>query len=125
MTFGTIGLILISVTLSAFAQVSFKLGVSSARAAVTVPSSASALEAAVAMVMNPGVIGGLFLYGIGTLLWLQVLARTDLAQAYPFVGLGFVITAVFGALLFGEPITAMRMAGMLLVIGGIYVIARS
>ena len=124
MTLGTFALILISVTLSAFAQVSFKMGVG-ARGLSTATPGARPLEAALFMFMSPGVLVGLFLYGIGTLLWLQVLARTDLAQAYPFVGLGFVITALFGAVLFGEPITLMRAGGILLVIAGICAIARS
>jgi multidrug transporter EmrE-like cation transporter len=124
MTLGTVALILISVTLSAFAQVSFKMGVG-ARGVSTTASDTQPLEAALIMIMNPGVLGGLLLYGLGTLLWLQVLARTDLAQAYPFVGLGFVITALFGAVLFGEPITFMRAGGILLVIVGICAIARS
>jgi multidrug transporter EmrE-like cation transporter len=62
------------------------------------------------MIISPGVLGGLLLYGLGTLLWLQVLARTDMARPYPFVGLGFVITALFGAVLFEEPVTFMRAA---------------
>src|ERR1700692_2019428 len=118
MTLGTVALILISVTLSAFAQVSFKLGVGS-RGVSTTATGTQPLEAALLMIMSPGVLGGLLLYGLGTLLWLQGLARTDLAQAYPFVGLGFVITTLFGAVLFGEPITFMRAGGILLVIVGI------
>jgi multidrug transporter EmrE-like cation transporter len=124
MTLGTVALILISVTLSAFAQVSFKLGVG-ARGVSTTAAGTQPLEAALLMIMSPGMLGGLLLYGLGTLLWLQVLARTDLAQAYPFVGLGFVITTLFGAVLFGEPITFMRAGGILLVIVGICAIARS
>jgi multidrug transporter EmrE-like cation transporter len=70
-------------------------------------------------------MAGLALYGVGNLLWLQVLARTSLSQAYPFVGMGFVITSLFGVLLFGETVTFMRGAGILLVTAGIYTIARS
>ena len=93
----TFGLILFSVTLSALAQVSFKLGMSN-RLERAVPQTGW-LDPFLAMA-TPGVIGGLVLYGIGTLLWLQVLARTSLSQAYPFVGLGFVLTSLFGVLLF-------------------------
>lgn len=119
----TFGLILFSVTLSALAQVSFKLGVSG-RTGQTVPDGQSLLASFLAMA-TPGVIGGLVLYGFGTLLWLQVLARTSLSQAYPFVGLGFVLTSLFGVFLFGETVTLLRGSGILLVTVGIYAIARS
>jgi multidrug transporter EmrE-like cation transporter len=115
---------MLSVTLSAFAQVSFKYGMSASG-----PRSAAAGASSLIVLFNtlasPGVLGGLALYGLGTLLWLQVLSRTDLSQAYPFVGIGFVITALLGAFLFGETMTAMRSTGIVLVIIGIYLIARS
>lgn len=119
----TFGLILFSVTLSALAQVSFKLGVSG-RAGPAAAGGQSLLASFLAMA-TPGVIGGLVLYGFGTLLWLQVLARTSLSQAYPFVGLGFVLTSLFGVFLFGETVTLLRGGGILLVTIGIYAIARS
>jgi multidrug transporter EmrE-like cation transporter len=120
----TLGLILLSVTLSALAQVSFKYGMSASAprtAAATTSSSITLLHA----LASPGVLGGLALYGFGTLLWLQVLSRTDLSQAYPFVGIGFVLTALLGVSLFGETMTVMRASGTVLVIIGIYLIARS
>ncbi len=86
--------------------------------------SGSLIEAVLAFSRNPGIIGGLALYGVGTLLWLNVLARTELSQAYPFVGLGFVITAVLGYLIFHDTFGPSRLAGTLLVIIGICLVAR-
>lgn len=119
----TFGLILLSVTMSAVAQACFKFGMSAA--ASRPPATDNALAALVMTLASPGVLGGLALYGLGTLLWLQVLSRTDLSQAYPFVGIGFVITALLGVFLFGEAVTALRAAGIALVIVGIYLIART
>ena len=58
-----------------------------------------------AVALNPGMFGGLALYGLGTVLWLGVLTRAELSQAYPFVGLSFVLTAVFGAVLFHDALS--------------------
>ena len=121
---GTLALILLSVTLSACAQVLFKLGVSSVMARGGLAGSSVATRM-LAFLQSPGVIGGLGLYGIGTLLWLAVLARTQLSQAYPFVGLGFVLTAGFGYLFFHDTLNASRIAGTLLVTAGIVLVARS
>ena len=78
-----------------------------------------------AALLTPAVLFGLALYGVGTLVWLTALSRVEVSQAYPFVGLGFVLTAVFGHLLFGDHISIQRAAGILLVIAGIIVIART
>jgi multidrug transporter EmrE-like cation transporter len=112
-------LILMSVTISALAQVALKLGLSS--------HGAEGAEAAGLMgaIVTPGVLIGLALYGGGTLLWLTALGRVELSQAYPFVGVGFVFTTLAGWLLFGDYISLYRLAGIALIIGGIVLVARS
>ncbi|MBS0639449.1 MAG: SMR family transporter [Acetobacteraceae bacterium] len=123
MTLPVLGLILLSITLSAIAQVLFKVGMSSAGVKQAL-AGGSPLDAALAVFLSAGVLGGLSLYGIGTVLWLGVLSKTEVSLAYPFVGLGFVFTALIGWLLFGESLTLMRIAGIALIIAGIVVISR-
>jgi multidrug transporter EmrE-like cation transporter len=123
MTAGTLALILVSVSLSALAQISFKLGVNGGWGrAVPAGGAAAGL---VGSMLTPGVVVGLALYGFGTLLWLTALARVDVSQAYPFVGLGFVLTAILGYAMFGDPMTPQRIAGILVVVGGVWLVAQS
>ena len=124
MTFTTVAIILASVSLSAMAQTCFKYGVSSPTS-MRVTWTRTALDGVLSQLLNPAVLIGLLLYGIGTLLWLQVLARIELSQAYPFVGLGFIMTALLGVVLFGDTVGPLRLAGIVLVMSGIAVIARS
>ncbi len=70
-------------------------------------------------------LGGLALYGIGTLIWLRALAQVPLSQAYPFVGLGFVLTAALGSMLFNEALGPSRLVGTALVIAGVFLVGRS
>jgi multidrug transporter EmrE-like cation transporter len=120
-SWATLGLILISVGLSALAQISFKFGIS---AAWSHPVGAGGVAAELTnSIFTPGVLLGLGLYGLGTLLWLTALSRVDVSQAYPFVGLGFVLTAILGYMCFGEPLTAERIAGIFVVIGGVWLVA--
>jgi multidrug transporter EmrE-like cation transporter len=123
MTLGTLSLVLASVSLSALAQVSFKFGVSEVASSST--NRGSAISALAHTLFTPGVLGGLALYGLGTLLWLSVLRRIDVSQAYPFIGLGIALTAVLGYGLFGEALGPQRIVGMLIVVGGIIVVAWS
>ncbi len=124
MTGQTLALILTSVFLSASAQILLKSGVSGVHARLG-PDGGSTATTIMVSLASPGVIGGLVLYGIGTLIWLGALARTELSQAYPFVGLGFVLTAVFGHLVFHETLSPARLLGTALIIGGIVLVART
>jgi multidrug transporter EmrE-like cation transporter len=119
-------LALISVVMSALAQMSFKWGMSRPAMQSVLGAGERDLTALLTqLVTNPGVLTGFALYGTSALLWLLVLARVDLSVAYPFVGLGFVFTMLAGALLFHEPVTLVRFAGTVLVIGGVALVARS
>jgi multidrug transporter EmrE-like cation transporter len=124
MTLRLLLMILTSVALSAVAQLLFKLGMSGERAAHAL--SGGTLTAKVLAILGSAyVIGGFLCYGVGAAIWLLVLARADLSLAYPFVGLGFVLTAVFGVAMLGEALTVSRLVGTLLIIGGCILVSRS
>lgn len=115
-------LILSSVAMSAFAQLLLKMGVSSVRLGA---GPGSPVASPVAMVTSPLVMAGLALYGFGAVVWLYVLARLPLSAAYPFVGLGFVITMALGVLALGESLNPVRVAGTLLIAAGCVCVSRS
>lgn len=119
----TLGLILLSVTISALAQICLKLGMSSP--AVQQAISTSGAAAIYAVSSNPAVLGGLALYGLGAIVWLSVLARINVSLAYPFVGIGFVMTAVFAVLILGESVSKPTIIGTSLIAMGIIVLARA
>lgn len=77
------------------------------------------------IIRNPHVWGGLACYGISGVTWLMALARVDLSFAFPMLSLGFVATAVYSWLYFGEILSASRVAGIALVVGGVFLIALS
>ena len=117
-------LILASVSLSALAQISLKSGMASARVQQALADS-HRLQAVLTVAGNPHVVLGLLLYCLGAVLWLLVLARLDVSFAYPFVGLGFVLTMLLGFLFFDEPVGSLRLTGTLLVVAGVVLVART
>lgn len=113
-------LLIVSVSISALAQISFKLGLVAAGAGA---DGASLLSSTARALLMPQVMLGLGLYGVGTIVWLTALGRLEVSQAYPFVGLGFVLTAILGRLVFGDDLSIQRIAGIALVIAGIVLIS--
>jgi multidrug transporter EmrE-like cation transporter len=124
MTLALYGLILFSVALSAGAQIVLKTGMSSPAVQAAL-AGGTRLDALVGIATSWGVILGLAMYGFGAVLWLFVLARIDVSKAYPFVGLGFLLTMAMGYFLLAEPVTVTRLLGTVLVAAGVYLVAAS
>ena len=119
MSLSTLALLLTSITLSACAQLLLKVGVTRR----SVPGPGSLVDTLLGVASQPEIIGGLSLYGLGMVVWLLVLGRIELSQAYPFVGLGFVLTALFGAVFLQEAMTLPRLLGTALILGGVVLVA--
>lgn len=123
MTLRILSLLVMSVSLSAIAQISLKHGMSNPKVTHLLDSGATG-EVLGAILKSPYVVGGLALYGIGAVVWLFVLARLDVTTAYPFVGLGFILTMILGTLFLGEALTPSKVVGTLLVTAGVIFVAR-
>jgi drug/metabolite transporter (DMT)-like permease len=87
--------------------------------------SGTALSKAFVVMTRPFVLGGFALYAVSAVLWLLILARVEVSAAYPFVGLGFVLTMLGGAWVLGEELSWVRVAGTALVVVGVVLVSRS
>lgn len=63
--------------------------------------------------------------GAYAILWQQVLRRIELSTAYMFKGTTLIFTMLIAALLFGEVITIPNIAGSLIIVIGITLLARA
>lgn len=120
----TLLLILANVAMTSLAQIVLKAGMS-APEVVRALAGGVRLSAMVTVFLHPWVVLGLVLYAGAAVVWLLVLARVDVSLAYPFVGLGFVVTMVLAWAFMGEALNATRIAGTLLIAAGVVVLARS
>ncbi|SEN84127.1 EamA family transporter [Paenibacillus sp. OV219] len=77
------------------------------------------------LLFSPYIIGGLFIYGCATVLWLFIVSRVDLSLAYPIQSLAYIIS-IFGAYyFFGESLSALKIVGCLLILAGVACIGLS
>jgi multidrug transporter EmrE-like cation transporter len=119
----TLALIVISVVMSACAQLMLKGGMGSSGASEPLVGQ-RLWQLLMHAATNRWVILGLCLYFLSAVVWLAVLARVDVSYAYPFVSLGFIMTMVLGWLVFGDVINAHRLGGTMLIATGVVLIAR-
>lgn len=75
--------------------------------------------------LNPWILSGFISAFLASLAWMAAMTRMDLGYAYPFMSLAFVIVMVFGVLFLGEALSLPKVAGTLLVMAGLVVIARA
>ncbi len=68
---------------------------------------------------------GLFCYGISVVVWILALSRVDVTIAYPMLSIGYVVNALAAAALLGEALTFSRIAGIGIIILGVFILARS
>ena len=116
-------LILTSVLLSAIAQITLKMGMSSS---IIQQAIASASNVAVfqSIATNLYVLGGLTLYFASAAVWLFVLAKVDVSFAYPFVGLGFIATMMLAYFINGEILSTTKIVGTLCIAIGVAIVAQ-
>ncbi|WP_346308593.1 hypothetical protein [Limnohabitans sp.] len=74
--------------------------------------------------LNPWVISSILATLLAGVSWMLTMSRFEISYAYLWIGLNFVLMLLFGVFLFGESISVAKLIGTLLVIAGIFVIAR-
>lgn len=119
----TFALILASVFLSSLAQIILKGGMSS-NAVLESLAGGFRWAAIGSVAATPLVWIGLGIYFASALIWLLVLARVDVSLAYPFVGLGFIMTMILGWMIHGDVLNPARIVGTLLITAGVAVLGR-
>lgn len=118
-----IPLILSSVLLNAFAQILLKKGM------MSIGHFEFSLVQMLPMVgkvsTNLFILLGLICYVISVGIWILVLSRVEVSFAYPFLSIGYIVTAAIGYLAFGENLSDYRIAGILVICIGVFLISQS
>ena len=87
-----------------------------------IPASApDRISYLVNLVLNPWVLSALAGGFLAALSWMAALTKFELSHAYPFMALSFAFVLVLSAAFFSEPITAAKVAGVMLIGAGVVV----
>ena len=123
MTPSVFATIMIGVLLNAAAQLLLKAGV---RATGRIEISGGSLwNAAQTLALEPHIVGGISCYVLSVVVWIVALSRVEVSIAYPMLSIGYIVTAVAAWIWLGEALSATRIAGIVVIIAGVYLVARS
>lgn len=117
-------LILVAIIIATSGQTCLKTGMNEV-GKIEVSVQTNYVEKAKIVASKPIIWFGLFLYGVGSIIWLVVLSRVDLSFAYPMLASSYVIIMVISIIKFGEHVSLTRIIGTLLICTGVIVITRS
>lgn len=117
------GLVLTGVLLNAIAQLFLKAG---ARDVGQFEFSlANMVPIGWKLATNLPIIGGLTCYVLSVVIWIMALSRVEVSIAYPMLSIGYVLNAALAYWLFGEAVGPMRVAGIAVIIVGVFIVAKS
>jgi len=73
------------------------------------------------ILLNPWILSGFASAFVAALAWMAAMTKFDLSHAYPFMSLAFVLVLFLSVFFFHEPLTWSKVAGMALIVCGIFV----
>jgi len=88
-------------------------------------SAANILPVGMKLAFEPHIVGGVACYVVSLVVWIMGLSRVDVSIAYPMLSIGYILNALAAWYLFGESMTAQKLAGIGFIIAGVYLVARS
>ena len=77
------------------------------------------------MITNVWLWGAMLCYALSIFLWMSVLSKVEVSYAYPFLSVGYVVSAIAGYALFNENLSPVRIAGIIVICIGVILISRS
>ncbi len=105
-----VGLSLLSVAIGAMGPILLKTGADGLSLNIKV------------LLRNKHLFGGLFLYGVATIVYLLSLRGGDLSVLYPLVSLSYPVVSVLSVFLLNERMNKWKWAGIALIILGVSII---
>ncbi len=114
--------ILVNVVLGSIGQISLRYGASQLGDLRVGQGLASSLLGAFRGIFTPYVFLGLLLYAVSAVLWVFVLNQVRLSFAYPMISLSYVLVVLLSALILGEGVPTVTIAGLVLICLGVSLI---
>jgi multidrug transporter EmrE-like cation transporter len=111
-TLTSLSFLLAGVLLNASAQLLLKAGT-------------NAMPLGPGLALEPHILGGLACYAVSVVVWIIALSRVPVSMAYPMLSIGYVVNAIAAWQLLGESLSPLRLAGIGVIIVGVFMVARS
>ncbi len=79
----------------------------------------------VSIFTNAYIFSGMLCFVLSAFLWLYVLSKIPVSIAYPLGSLGYIFTAVLAYFLLNEPLSLVKIIGILLICAGVAILTKA
>ena len=115
---------LVGILMGAFGGILMKLGASH-MGHVEIHSFGQLITFVLKLFMNPLSLAGISLYFFSAVTWAYLLTKLDISLVQPILALTYVVTPILAIVILDEKVSLMRWAGILIIIIGVFVVART
>lgn len=115
-------LVLLSVVLVDVGQLFLKYGMNQVGA---LDFSSGYITPFFGVFLNVFVLIGVLLFISSSLGWLLALSKVPLSYAYPIISVGYVFVSISSWIFFDEALSLMRIAGLSVIVGGVFLLSRT
>jgi len=119
----TVAMVLVPVLIGVVGQICLKYGMGQV-GKFSFDSAATIIPQFIRAFSNMWVLTGFAFYFLSSLFWMIVLSKVDLSVAYPLLSMGYVFVLIASWVLFKEPVTLIRWAGVFVIMCGVTLISR-
>jgi drug/metabolite transporter (DMT)-like permease len=74
--------------------------------------------------MDPFVISSFAAAFLASFTWIAALTKFQLSYAYPFMSISFIMVLILSFYIFNEPLTAGKIIGSLMIVGGLIIASK-
>ena len=115
-------MIMVNVVLGSIGQISLRYGALRLGDLRAGQGIVMGLVSAFKAIFTPYVFLGLALYAVSAVLWILVLNQVRLSFAYPMISLSYVLVVLLSAVILGERVPAVTIAGLVFICAGVSLI---
>lgn len=109
--------VFLTIMLTVYGQIVIKWQVLKAGA---LPADAAAkVQFLMHLVLHPWVLSAFLAAFLASVTWMAAMTKLQLSHAYPFMSLAFVLVILLSNVFFGEQVTTLKVAGIVLVVIGL------
>lgn len=117
-------LFFIGITIGSFGGILMKVGADHI-GTVEVSSFQQLLGVLFRLFTDFTLLGGMSLYFLSAVIWAYLLTKLDISFVQPILALTYVVTPILAIVLLNEHVPTMRWVGIVIIIVGVFVVARS
>ncbi len=74
---------------------------------------------------QPIMLLGCLLFGLATIIWFYALGKYELSRIYPLQSFAYVFGALAGIVIFKEAVSVYQLLGLVLIVGGAFLIVKT